>query len=217
MSKYKYILFDLDGTLTRSHYGIFNCFRYALQKMGVTEEPTEETLKKCVGPSLEYSFENYFHMSKEDAVTATAKYRERYKDIGIWENEPIEGALESLKALKEAGYVLALATSKPKIFADQIVEKFGFSIYFSSQVGCGLDGSFPTKASVIAEVMRQLSASKDECLMVGDRFHDADGAKENGVDCALLKVGYAEDGEIEQAKPEYVFTDFADFTEFLIK
>ena len=65
--------------------------------------------------------------------------------------------------------------------------------------------------------MRQLSASKDECLMVGDRFHDADGAKENGVDCALLKVGYAEDGEIEQAKPEYVFTDFADFTEFLIK
>ena len=217
MHKYKYILFDLDGTLTRSHYGIFNCFRYALKKMGITEEPTEEILRKCVGPSLEYSFENYFHMSKEDAVTATAKYRERYKDIGLWENEPMDGALACLQALKKAGYILALSTSKPKIFADQIVEKFGFSPYFSAQVGCGLDGSFPTKASVIAETMRQLSASKEECLMIGDRFHDAEGAKENGVDCALLEVGYAEDGEIAVAKPEYVFADFAQLTAFLTK
>ena len=217
MHKYKYILFDLDGTLTRSHYGIFNCFRYALKKMGITEEPTEEILRKCVGPSLEYSFENYFHMSKEDAVTATAKYRERYKDIGLWENEPMDGALACLQALKKAGYILALSTSKPKIFADQIVGKFGFSPYFSAQVGCGLDGSFPTKASVIAETMRQLSASKEECLMIGDRFHDAEGAKENGVDCALLEVGYAEDGEIAVANPEYVFADFAQLTAFLTK
>ena len=217
MGKYKYILFDLDGTLTRSHYGIFNCFRYALKKMGVTEEPSEAILKKCVGPSLEYSFENYFHMSKEDAVLATAKYRERYKDIGLWENEPMEGALSCLQALKKAGYVLAMSTSKPKIFADQIAAKFGFSPYFSAQVGCGLDGSFPTKAAVIAETMRQLSASKEECLMIGDRFHDADGAKENGVDCALLEIGYAEDGEIKKAKPEYVFADFAELTAFLTK
>ena len=216
MRKYKYILFDLDGTLTRSHYGIFNCFRYALKKMGREEEPSEEILKKCVGPSLEYSFENFFGMSKQDAVIATAKYRERYKDIGIWENEPMEGVLEGLQALKKAGYILAMSTSKPKIFADQIAEKFGFSPYFSAQVGCGLDGSFPTKAAVIAETMRQLSASKEECLMIGDRFHDAEGAKENGVDCALLRFGYAEDGEIESAKPEYVFEDFQQLTKFLI-
>lgn len=215
MRKYKYILFDLDGTLTRSHYGIFNCFRYALKKMGREDEPSEEILKKCVGPSLEYSFENYFQMNREDAVLATAKYRERYKDIGLWENEPMDGALDCLKALKKAGYTLAMSTSKPKIFADQIVEKFGFSPYFSAQVGCGLDGSFPTKASVIAETMRQLCAKKEECLMVGDRFHDAEGAKENGVDCALLSVGYAEEGEIAAAKPEYSFTDFAELTAFL--
>ena len=217
MHGYKYILFDLDGTLTRSHYGIFNCFRYALKKMGRTDEPTEEILKKCVGPSLEYSFENYFGMSKEDAVLATAKYRERYKDIGLWENEPMDGALQCLQTLKKAGYVLAMSTSKPKIFADQIAEKFGFSPYFSAQVGCGLDGSFPTKASVIAETMRQLSAKNTECLMIGDRFHDAEGAAENNVDCALLKVGYAEAGELENAKPKYVFADFAELTYFLTK
>ena len=217
MRKYRYILFDLDGTLTRSHYGIFNCFRYALKKMGIAEEPTEETLQKCVGPSLEYSFENYFNMRKEDAVLATAKYRERYKDIGIWENEPIEGAQACLQTLKNAGYILALSTSKPKIFADKIAEKFGFSPYFSVQVGCGLDGSFPTKASVIAETMRQLSASKEECLMVGDRFHDAEGARENGVDCALLAIGYADEGEIERTKPEYAFADYAELTAFLTK
>ncbi len=216
MKKYRYILFDLDGTLTRSHYGIFNCFRYALKKMGRTEEPSEATLKKCVGPSLEYSFQNYFGMSEADAIVATAKYRERYKDIGLWENEPMEGALECLKSLSDAGYTLAMATSKPKIFADQIVEKYGFSPYFSAQVGCGLDGSFPTKALVIAEVMRQLGANKEECLMVGDRFHDAEGAKENGVDCALLRLGYAEEGELENAAPAYILQDFSDLAALLL-
>ena len=214
--KYKYILFDLDGTLTHSHPGIYGCIRYALEKMG-EPQPKEEYLKQCVGPSLMYSFTTFFKMSEERAREATAKYRERYKDIGLWENEPMDGALQCLQTLKKAGYVLAMSTSKPKIFADQIAEKFGFSPYFSAQVGCGLDGSFPTKASVIAETMRQLSAKNTECLMIGDRFHDAEGAAENNVDCALLKVGYAEAGELENAKPKYVFADFAELTYFLTK
>ena len=215
MKKYKYILFDLDGTLTHSHPGIYGCFRYALEKMG-EKEPDEKTLQKCVGPSLMYSFMNYFGMSEERAREATAKYRERYSVLGWQENDPIEGALDALKALKEAGYLLAMATSKPKIYADMIAEKFGFSPYFAVQVGSGIDGSFPTKASVIHECMRQFGAKKEECLMVGDREHDAEGAREEGVDCALLKVGYAEDGEFEKCAPEYVFADFAELTKFLL-
>ena len=99
---------------------------------------------------------------------------------------------------------------------DIIADRWGFSEFLSVQVGSGLDGSFPTKSSVIAEVMRQFGASADECLMVGDRFHDNEGAVENGMDCALLRVGYAEEGEIEAVAPTYAFDGFADLTDFLL-
>lgn len=215
MAKYKCVLFDLDGTLTLSHPGIYGCIRYALKALG-EKDPDEKVLRKCIGPSLMYSFTNYFGMSEELARLATAKYRERYSVIGWQENEAIDGAVNTLKTLREKGFLLAMATSKPKIYADRIAEKFGFSPYFHAQVGSGIDGSFPTKASVIKECMRQLNATKDECLMVGDREHDAEGAKEEGVDCALLKVGYAEEGEFERCAPKYVFNGFSDLLDFLL-
>ena len=216
MRKYRYILFDLDGTLVYSHPGIFACFRYALEKMG-RENPTDKQLLPCIGPSLHYSFTNFFAMTEEEAVQAVAFYRERYAVKGLWENTPIEGALHCLKTLKERGYVLGLATSKPIIYGQKIVEQHGFSAYLKECVGSGIDGSLPTKASVIEEVMKRLGASADECLMVGDRFHDAEGAAEQGVDCALLKIGgYADDSELYGSGAKYVFDDFAALTAFLL-
>jgi phosphoglycolate phosphatase len=202
--------------LTYSHPGIYGCIRYALQQLNLGE-PKLEQLRRCIGPSLMYSFQNYFGLDEEMAKLATAKYRERYAVEGWAENAPIEGALETLKALKQAGYKLAMATSKPLIYAAKIAQKFGFSPYLDAEVGSGIDGSFPTKASVIKEAMRRLGASADECLMIGDRIHDAEGAKENGVDCALLKVGYAEnEEEFTLSAPEYVFEDFAQLQAFLL-
>ena len=216
MKKYRYILFDLDGTLTHSHPGIHGCIRYALEQLGL-EEPKMEQLRRCIGPSLMYSFQNYFGLDEEMARLATAKYRERYSVIGWQENAPIEGALETVKALKEAGYKLALATSKPAVYAEKISALFGFSPYMDEEVGCGIDGSLPTKADVIAEAVKRLGATAEECLMVGDRWHDAEGAKLNGMDCALLKVGYAEsEEEYVTSNPEYVFEDFAELRAFLL-
>ena len=198
-----------------SHPGIFACFRYALEKMG-RENPTDAQLFPCIGPSLHYSFTNFFHMTEEEAVQASVLYRERYAVKGVWENTPIEGALASLKTLKERGYVLGLATSKPIIYGQKIVDQHGFSAHLQECVGSGIDGSLPTKASVIAEVMKRLGASADECLMVGDRFYDAEGAAEQGVDCALLKIGgYADDEELYNSGAQYVFKDFAELTAFL--
>ena len=216
MKKYRYILFDLDGTLTHSHPGIHGCIRYALEQLGL-EEPKMEQLRRCIGPSLMYSFQNYFGLDEETARLATAKYRERYSVIGWQENAPIEGALETVKALKEAGYKLALATSKPAVYAEKISALFGFSPYMDEEVGCGIDGSLPTKADVIAEAVKRLGATAEECLMIGDRWHDAEGAKLNGMDCALLKVGYAEsEEEYVTSNPEYVFENFAELRTFLL-
>ncbi len=216
MRKYKYILFDLDGTLVYSHYGIFSCFRYALKTMG-REEPTDEQLKPCIGPSLFYSFTTFFGMNDEEGRRAVELYRERYAVTGVWENLPIEGATAALKRLKEAGYRLGLATSKPIHFAEKIIEKHGFAPYIDEAVGPGQDGSLPTKAAVIAEVMKRLNAPKETCLMVGDRRYDAEGATETGIDCALLKIGgYADEEELHGCGAKYVFADFEELTKELL-
>ncbi len=215
MKKYKYILLDLDGTLVYSHYGIFACFRYALEKLG-KPNPTDAQLYPVVGPSLYYSFTQFFGMEKEEATRAVALYRERYATHGVWENEPIEGALSALKKMHAAGYTLSLATSKPLEYASKIAQKHGFSPYLTEEVGSGMDGSLPTKAAVIEECMRRLGGDKAEYLMVGDRNYDAIGGTETGIDCALLKIGgYATDEELYSCGAKYVLQDFADLLRVL--
>ena len=205
---YRYILFDLDGTLTYSHRGIFACFRYALEKMG-KELPTDEALRPCVGPSLMYSFQTFFKMTEEQAVEATRLYRERYSVIGWQENEEIEGAKELLADLKQAGYILALSTSKPKRYADRIVEKFGFDQYLTETVGPDADDKLSTKAAVIEETVRLLGADKKQCLMVGDTKFDVEGAALAGVDCVGLTLGYGSEEELRAYKPKYIFHTFS--------
>ena len=141
MKNYKYLLFDLDGTLTYSHPGIYNCIRYALEAFG-RPQPTEKQLRACVGPPLTYSFSEIFGMSEEETEAAVKKYRERYADKGLFENEPIPGAAELLASLKQKGYVQAIATSKPKIFAERIADKFNFTPFLDAVAGSGTDGSF---------------------------------------------------------------------------
>jgi phosphoglycolate phosphatase len=122
-----------------------------------------------------------------------------------------------LKRLKEKGYLLAMATSKPLHFASQISKKFGFAPYLDVEVGSGMDEkTLATKSAVVAEVVRLLGVDSSECLMVGDRIHDAEGAKENQMDCALLRVGYAEnEEEFDRAKPTYLWENFEELIQNL--
>ena len=207
MKKYRYLLFDLDGTLTYSHPGIYASIRYALEDAG-RGEPTERQLRSCVGPPLVYSFRHIFGMTEEETNRAVVKYRERYSEKGLFENAPVPGAKEILESLKSAGYVSAIATSKPKIFAEKIADKFGFTPFLETVAGSGTDGSFPTKGSVIREAMRLLRAEKELCLMLGDRRQDAEGARECDIDFAGFSGGYAEPGELEAEAPAFLFSDF---------
>ena len=177
MKKYRYLLFDLDGTLTYSHPGIYASIRYALEDAG-RGEPTERQLRSCVGPPLVYSFRHIFGMTEEETNRAVVKYRERYSEKGL--------------------------------FAERIADQFGFTPFLETVAGSGTDGSFPTKGSVIREAMRILRAGKEDCLMLGDRRQDAEGARECGIDFAGFSGGYAEEGELEAEKPVFLFSDFGE-------
>ena len=126
----KYILFDLDGTLTDTAEGITKSVQYALEAQGIKEENLDD-LTCYIGPPLDESFQKFHGMTKEQACEAVEKYRERYKDTGIYETSVIDGMIFVLETLKPAGKTLALATSKPEPFALKILEHFNLSKYFT--------------------------------------------------------------------------------------
>lgn len=214
MKRYDYLLFDLDGTLTYSHEGIYACLRHTLRVLG-RPEPDDKTLRKCVGPPLFYDFAVVLGLGEELAARATEIYRAEYARTGMWQNKLVEGAETALETLKKQGYVSAIATSKAQNFADGIADGFGIAKYFQAVVGSGLDGSLNTKAAVINAAMERLGATRENCLMIGDRRQDVEGARENGIDCAILLCGYGEDGEFETLPPTYTFRGFKELTEFL--
>ncbi len=197
---FKYIFFDLDGTLTDSAEGITKCVQYALESRGINV-PDLNTLRPFIGPPLIESFMKFYGMTEEEARLCTAKYRERFKDTGIYENKIYPGVPEMLAQLKANGLRLALATSKPLVFAQRVTDYFNLSQYFDYICGPDLTGShLPAKADVIADAMQKLGVSdKSEVLMVGDRSQDVIGALKCGIACAGALYGYGGRKELTDA------------------
>lgn len=213
--EYQWYLFDLDGTLTDPKEGITKCFRYALEKMGL-ESPELSELERYIGPPLIKSFGEYF--SEEDAKRAVEYYRERFRDVGIFENGVYDGIEEMLKTAKESGKKLALATSKPQHFAEIIMEHYGLAQYMDVQVGSRGDGQ--TKADVIRQVFAEAGlddTTKHQAIMVGDRLHDVEGAKECGIECIGVRFGYAKENELEDAGADYIVATPDELRSFILK
>lgn len=210
------ILFDLDGTLTDPKEGITNCVKYALQHFGI-DENDEAILLSFIGPPLYDSFRELYGFSHDEANLAAEKYRERYSVTGLFENAVLDGALDILKALKKAGKITALATSKPLVFAQRIVEKYGLSEYLDYVVGADLKGGINYKDEVIREVLRLANPTDlSKVVIVGDRKHDILGAKKCGISSIGVKCGYAEENELEEAGADFVFENLLKTQEFLL-
>ena len=203
---YKYILFDLDGTITESGPGIINSVRYAVQKMGYPVLP-EETLRKFVGPPLADSMQKYCGMTPSEAKKAITLYRDYYTSKGIFENSLYPGVEDMLKALKDGGKVLALATSKPELFAKQILEYFHIDDLFTVICGASMDEKLVEKAAIITNALQALGIDemhKKDVLMVGDREHDVLGAKANNLDTLGVLYGYGDLPELQQGGAAYL-------------
>lgn len=211
------LLFDLDGTLFNTREGIVNCVKYALEYYGI-QEKDEESLDKFIGPPLHKSFHLFYGFSEEKAVEAAAKYRERYKDKGIFECNPYDGIEEMLKKLSESGKRLGVATSKPEIFAEKILDKYDMKKYFDYVTGSLLDNTRSNKTDVIQEALRRFSAedSREHILMIGDREHDIFGAKDTCLMSVGVRYGFAKGDELERAGAEYVVDTVSELTDLLL-
>lgn len=201
---YKYILFDLDGTLTNPELGITNCVMYALEKFGIKESDRKK-LYPFIGPPLTYSFQNFYGLSEEESKQAVIFYRERFSVKGLYENEVYKGVPEMLQSLKQQGKVIILATSKPEKFAVEILKHFDLYQYFDYIAGATMDGSRGEKADVIAYALEISNIEdKSQAVMVGDRNYDILGAKEHGLDSMGVLFGFGDLEELTNAGATYI-------------
>lgn len=213
------VLFDLDGTLTDSREGIVNSVKYTIEKLGGAI-PDAETLLKFIGPPLQESFMEHCGYSHEKAIEGVSVFRERYVPIGQYENQSALGAAALLARLKEKGYTLALASSKPEAMCVNICQRFGFTPSLSAVTGSP-DGADWEKAQVIREALHRLDltdADPSTILMVGDRKYDVLGAAECGIPCVGVELfGYAEPDELRSAGAAAVVQSMEELEAYILQ
>lgn len=214
---YSLCLFDLDGTLTDPKEGITKSVCYALKAFGI-EVKNLDTLTKFIGPPLRESFCEYYGFSEKDAEAAVTKYREYFSTKGIFENKIYPGVTDMLKRLKGSGITLAMATSKPTIFASKIAEHFGFRSYLDFIAGSELDDTRSRKGEVISYALEKLGhLDLASAVMVGDRKHDIIGAQEVGIDSVGVTWGYGSRGELINAGPTYIVKSTAKLIQLILE
>lgn len=201
---HRYILFDLDGTLTDPGEGITNSVAYALERFGIAV-PDKKSLEVFIGPPLADCFMKFYGFDHEKAIKAISYYREYFRDRGIFENFVYPGIPEMLKKLKSSGKTLILATSKPEVFAERILERFGLAEYFTAVTGSLLDNTRTDKHDVIEAALEKAGVSDRSCaVMIGDREHDIIGAKKSQLASVGVTYGYGSREELENAGADLI-------------
>jgi len=191
------VFFDLDGTLTDPKPGIVRSIQHALDRLN-RPVPDEEALLWCIGPPLRASFVRLLG-GEEDADLAVEFYRDRFADIGLYENEVYPGISQLLGTLFEAGWTLHVATSKPHVYARRIIEHFELNGYFGEVFGSELSGVRADKTDLLAHAMVESNATAAESVMIGDRSHDMVGAANNGLAGIGVLYGYGSREELVRA------------------
>ncbi len=211
----RYVLFDLDGTLTDSAPGILSSLRYALEKGGVEVEEGKD-LRVFLGPPLRESFPKYFGVPQGEVETLIRYYRERFEKRGMFENSVYPGVKQMLIRLKRVGVKMILATAKPEVYAKRIIEHFGLIDYFDFISGTSFDHSRDSKAAVIKRALVENRIDVNQAVMVGDRHHDVSGANENHIPCVGVLYGYGSEKELVKAGATAVVKTPEELTKYLL-
>lgn len=217
MKNYRHILFDMDGTLIDSGRGIVESVRYTLKLLGLSE-PNEEVLFSFVGPPLKSSFIKLCNMNSQEAEIAVKIFRTYYSNKGMFNVSLYPGIKKMLHELRERGYTLFIATSKPTEYAQRIAEFLKIAVYFDDIVGSNLDNSRVQKSEVIQYLLKKNNCSEPiETLMVGDKEQDMIGAHSCGIDAVGVTFGYGSRAELEAQHPVAIINSPLEFLDFMGK
>jgi phosphoglycolate phosphatase len=199
------LLFDLDGTLTDPKLGITRCIQHALTALG-TEPPDADALEWCIGPPLRNSFGRLLGSTDDHLLEqAVDLYRLRFAEVGLFENRVYAGIPAMLTGLQEQGFQLYLATAKPRIFAERILDHFALASHFTAVHGSELNGRLTDKPDLVRHIVATEGLQPAQTMIIGDRKYDIIGGKTNGVRTGAVTYGYGSREELEAEAPDVLF------------
>lgn len=208
------VLFDLDGTLSDGAAGMLASLAQACRAVGL-DVPPEATLRRFIGPPFEEAFADHFGLGPAGCERALAAYRRHYVDGGaMLEASPYPGVASLLAGLRARGILLAVATSKPAVYARRVVEHLRLDHFLAGVFGPPLEGP-SSKAAVVAMARAALDLSPATTVMVGDRRHDVLGATANAMASVGVLWGHGTRAELEEAGAVAVVEDPAALAELL--
>jgi phosphoglycolate phosphatase len=193
------ILFDLDGTLTDPSEGIVNCIIHSLKKLN-RPIPSREKLATWIGPPLRENFANFLATEDPEVIeNAVTIFRDRFSDVGLFENQVYDGIPELLETLRSSGKTLYIVTGKPEPYAKRILSHFQMATCFQSIYGAHLDGTFDDKSELLGHVLVKEGIEPDKCIMIGDRKHDIQAATRHDIATIGVTYGFGTEHELKTA------------------
>jgi phosphoglycolate phosphatase len=194
-----HLVFDLDGTLTDPREGITRCYIHALEQLGLTA-PAAKELERHIGPGLREVLAELLATTDAARIEhAVTLYRERFGTVGLFENIPYPDVHATLELLRDAGFPMWLCTSKPRVYAERILERFDLARFFRGVYGCELEGGMSDKAELLAHLFQTEAITPAHALMIGDRKYDVRAAVSNGTRCIGVLYGFGDATELEAA------------------
>ena len=208
--KYKYVFFDLDGTISNSYEGIARSLDATFAHFGIKVD--KALYRRYIGPPLSDTFRLYFD-TPEKVSEVVNWFRDNYVEGDIFRNPVYEGIPETMKSLKERGYILCVASCKKQEEAEMLMKHFGIDGYLTYVSGL-IYGVREQKAEILEYGMQKVGADRENTVMVGDTIYDIEGAAAAGVDCVLCKWGFADEKALA-AKVAFTAERPADLLKFL--
>ena len=203
-NRFDFAFFDFDGTIADTKEGIFNCLKYAFEKVSLPIPPDSE-LYKMIGPPLSEGFHDVFGFEGKDIDLMIEKYRERYRAGGMYECAPYEGIEDTLINLKNNGVSLSVASSKPLPFATKLLEKFDLKKYFDYLSCPPMDKVHMDKTDIVNQALEMnYITDKSKAVMIGDRFYDIVGAKQAGVQSIAVLYGFGSEKEFKEYGADFI-------------
>jgi phosphoglycolate phosphatase len=213
--KYNILIFDLDGTISKSKFSITKGAQFALAYLGINIDNLDE-LDCFIGPPLIETFQNKYHFNREKALIGVEKYREYYLKKGYKEQFAFEGIDKIIKHHSRIEDILVVATSKPTEYANDILRMYNLKRFFSLIVGSNLDNTRTSKIEVLDHALSLLQKhSKDTMVMIGDRKHDINAATKLGIDSIGVLYGYGSEDEIKDSRPTHIVKTINDLANLL--
>lgn len=187
-SKYKLVIFDLDGTLMDTSEGIFAAVRHTIDEAGL-EQLSESVIRTFIGPPIQRSFAATYKLDTDKADELAAMFRKQYSEHDILKAVPYDGIYDVLKALADRGIMSAVATYKREDYAIKLLSAYHIDDHMSFMHGSDMEGKL-TKSDIIIKCIEDAGVSYDEVVMVGDTKNDEKGAIDIGVDFIGVTFGF---------------------------